>query len=414
MSRMVTDCSKETLEYLLSTTAIRQRCAKIAAFADGNKTHFKINREKLNSTAEFVVKTTKQNYPDLNVPIHSRFRHFEAGKFNRISALLTQLQMFSGRDQARTLIDLVIVSVLLDAGAGNDWSYFDKETNQTFTRSEGLGVASFNMFKNGEFSSDPANPFRVDAKGLADLTEQKLATGFQVSDKNPLIGVAGRCHLLQKLGQSLARKKNYFDGAILRPGNLIDYFVAHSKDDKLSATVILNSVLMSLEMVWPPRMNLLGLNIGDIWHHPLLGEAGTSEALIPFHKLSQWLSYSLFEAVQVAGIQVIEGDKLTGLAEYRNGGLILDSGLVTLRNPELLQIEHTQDSPLVVEWRALTVVFIEEIWVKSLEILGLKPHEMPLAKILEGGTWFAGRALAKENRSDGRPPLTLKTDGTLF
>ena len=39
--------------------------------------------------------------------------------------------------------------------------------------------------------------------------------------------------------------------------------------------------------------------------------------------------------------------------------------------------------------------------------------EMPLACILEGGTWAAGRKLAEELR-DGTPPFAIDSDGTVF
>ena len=40
--------------------------------------------------------------------------------------------------------------------------------------------------------------------------------------------------------------------------------------------------------------------------------------------------------------------------------------------------------------------------------------DMPLACILEGGTWAAGRKIARERRVDGRPPLEVTSDGTVF
>jgi len=44
-------------------------------------------------------------------------------------------------------------------------------------------------------------------------------------------------------------------------------------------------------------------------------------------------------------------------------------------------------------------------------VLG-KP-DLPLACILEGGTWAAGRALAAEKRN-GNPPFAVNSDGTVF
>lgn len=107
-------------------------------------------------------------------PAHCRRNHFtttsNAGKIDRVAALLGDPRFPTAPvEQARTLIDLYIVSVLLDAGAGNEWSY--SETVQGVElwrggRSEGLAVASFHMFCQGAFSSDPNVPLRVDCKYL--------------------------------------------------------------------------------------------------------------------------------------------------------------------------------------------------------------------------------------------------------
>ena len=45
--------------------------------------------------------------------------------------------------------------------------------------------------------------------------------------------------------------------------------------------------------------------------------------------------------------------------------------------------------------------------------LGLTAAQMPLACILEGGTWAAGREIAAERRG-GAPPVQIDSDGTLF
>lgn len=70
----------------------------------------------------------------------------------------------SDKEVTKRLIDLFLVSVLLDAGAGNVWSYTEASSGQRFTRSEGLGVASVHMFTEGLFSGDPDQPYRVDGQ----------------------------------------------------------------------------------------------------------------------------------------------------------------------------------------------------------------------------------------------------------
>jgi hypothetical protein len=68
---------------------------------------------------------------------------------------------------------------------------------------------------------------------------------------------------------------------------------------------------------------------------------------------------------------------------------------------------------LVVEWRALTVTLLDELAPRVRERLGLNAAQMPLARVLEGGTWAAGRLLARQLRG-GLPPLSIASDGTVF
>jgi hypothetical protein len=145
-----------------------------------------------------------------------------------------------------------------------------------------------------------------------------------------------------------------------------------------------------------------------------LTTADSTSGLMPLHKLSQWLAYSLIEPLQTAGIQVSDIDGLTGLAEYRNGGLFVDTGVLAFRDAEAVRREHEVASPLVVEWRALTVALLDRLADGVRRRLGLDATALPLAKILQGGTWAAGRSLARERRADASPPVKVISDGTVF
>ena len=46
--------------------------------------------------------------------------------------------------------------------------------------------------------------------------------------------------------------------------------------------------------------------------------------------------------------------------------------------------------------------------------LGVDAQRMPLACVLEGGTWAAGRRIAAERRPGGMPPVNIVSDGTVF
>jgi len=232
---------------------------------------------------------------------------------------------------------------------------------------------------------------------------------------NRLVGVEGRADLLAALGRAAAAKPDVFareDRA--RPGGLYDYLAAQATDGRLPAPRILAAVLEHLGPIWPSRLTLAGVPLGDTWRHPAIKRADATNNLVPIHKLSQWLSYSLIEPLQWSGITVTDIDGLTGLAEYRNGGLFVDSGVLRLRNPEDAIHPNPVDSVLVVEWRALTVALLDEIATLIRRQRGLTIDEFPLACVLEGGTWAAGRRLARERRPDGSPPIAVVSDGTVF
>jgi hypothetical protein len=152
--------------------------------------------------------------------------------------------------------------------------------------------------------------------------------------------------------------------------------------------------------------------LGDVWQHPAAGGSGLSQGYVPFHKLSQWLSYSLLYPLELYGLSISNLDALTGLAEYRNGGLFVDSGVLVPKHAGVLGQMHEVSSQVVVEWRALTVALLDELL--PLVQAELKLPALSLPAMLEGGSWAAGRALAQERRADGGSPLRVRSDGTVF
>ncbi|CAM2065102.1 URC4/urg3 family protein [Sulfidibacter corallicola] len=402
--------SARELAWLRTPGAIRERTQRLMDRARGGEGHFAVDETRLDEVAEFVTRVTRENYPNLAIPFHSRWGHFNAGGHDRLADLNTSLDGQEPQERARVKLDLVIVSVLLDAGAGPNWSYRDPDTGGTIARSEGLAVASYHMFRDGAFGTDGERSF-TKADVLLDLDQAQLEAGFQVGPDNPLAGCAGRLALLRELGAAMAAQPELFGNG--RPGNLLDALIRRH-GDSCSAEDVLAIVLEGLGPIWPGRISLNGINLGDVWHHPALGDAQSATGLVPFHKLSQWLTYSMIEPIREAGIQVDGVERLTGLAEYRNGGLMLDGGLLALRDPELANLSHPPSSELIVEWRALTVVLLDAIAVRVRENLGFDEETFPLAKALEGGTWWAGRRLAAQRRADGGPPLRLASDGTVF
>lgn len=388
---------------------IRRRCREILAIGErGNLPHFDVRTDRLPAVAGIVADVTRKRYPDLAVPPHSRWRHFEIGGTDRWSALAQGLD----RDErARVALDLVAPSVLLDAGAGDGWRFREAGTGREFARSEGLAVASFAMFSSGLFSSDPAQPLRADASALRTCATERLAEAFQAGPGNRLEGMEGRADLLRALGDALEARPDLF-GSPPRIGGLFDYF--RSLAAPPSAAELLETLLDALHPIWPARIPADGAGPGDVWYHASLRRGDGTDGLVPFHKLTQWLAYSLVEPLAKAEIPVRDLHELTGLAEYRNGGLFIDGGVLAPRDEGIYAGEHPPGAEPIVEWRALTVALLDRLAPLVRGQLGLDEARLPLAGLLEGGTWAAGRMLAHKARESGGPPVRLESDGTVF
>ena len=511
---------RDPLAALREPATIRARCAAVTRAAeDGRSGHFKVDRSRLPEVAQRVAALTRERFPDLKIPYHSRWRHFEAGGVDRKAELDALLAGRSNAEVARARIDLTVVSVLLDAGAGPQWRYTERpeldalalpvhrqkgkdllamlgaatggskmkaaapraeaasasaappsdgatspdqvasvaavanlpeasadtqtsadaaaqETalsqagqperpeRATFTRSEGLGVASFRAFVAGVFSSDPTDPLRVDALALKRLDAAALRAVFQASPSNPLVGLEGRAALLTRLGEVLQAQAQSL-GGVDRPGRLYDTLVQGGERLEFTAADILRELVRGYAPIWTSGSRVLGLPAGDVWPHLWAGAqtstvaAGSQPDLatggwVPFHKLSQWLTYSLLEPFEWAGLRVTGLDALTGLPEYRNGGLLLDGGVIVPRDTRDLAKAWKPSDEFIIEWRALTVTLLDELAGLVRQALDVSAEQMPLACILEGGTWAAGRQIARELREGGAPPLQIDSDGTVF
>jgi hypothetical protein len=401
---------------LLSAAAVRQRAERMLALGlDGKLGCFRVDLSRLEATADLVVETTLRAYPTLEVPLHARWRHFVVDGQDRWAAIDHAAAWRDPAERARAAFDLAIISVLLDAGAGAQWSYRDQTSGSAFSRSEGLALASLAMFVDGAFSCDAKSPLRADARALQSLCGQELARRFQVGAANPLPGIEGRVGLLRRLGATIAARPDVFGRCRgIRPGGLFDHLAGIARDGTISAPDVLAEVLRHLGPIWPSRLVLGGVALGDCWRHPAMASADATSDLVPLHKLSQWLTYSLIEPLQAFGIAVTDVDGLTGLAEYRNGGLFIDTGVLALRDAGDAARAHDIASPLIVAWRALTVALLDRLADNVRRRLALDAMTFPLPKVLQGGTWAAGRALACARRADGSSPLRVISDGSVF
>jgi len=381
--------------------------------ADGRSSHFALDETRLAVVAAYVADVTRECYPALNIPGHSRWGHFSAGGVDRWNALVGRMHD-EPVERARIAADLATVSVLLDAGAGERWRYRECASGLSFARSEGLAVASYDMFCAGAFSSDSDRPWRVDAAGLARIDAATLALHFQVDAENSLVGLEQRSALLRRLGKALVERADLFGPAPARPGHLVDYFLATAAEGRVSAARVLTTLLDGLSPIWPSALMVDGRPIGDAGRHPAVRTGDVTNEIVPFHKLSQWLAYSLFAPLEAAALTIERPGELTALAEYRNGGLLIDLGAIRPRAAIDPRLRHEVGSELIVEWRALTVALMDPLLDLVRARLGLDAS-FAMPQLLQGGTWSAGRKIARALRPpDGPPPIAIAADGTVF
>ena len=418
---------------LLSAAAVRSAAHRMLELAlAGSLSEWRVDLDRLPAVADYVAALTRERFPQLDVPMHARWRHFVFDGRDLWQESVARCDWPDAATRARAAFDLAITSVLLDAGAGPDWRYTDRATGVVASRSEGLALASLRWFESGALS-DRARPasqaderargpragalgaaarsppaLRADADALARVDAQALNTAFQVTPDNPLVGAASRAVLMNRLGLAVQARPDVFAIADTpRPGGLFDALVQRAGAEPLRAAVVLEMLLETLGPIWTGRPSLGGVSLGDCWPHPALG-------YVPFHKLSQWLAYSLIEPLEAAGVRVTGLEELTGLPEYRNGGLFVDMGVLVPRNGAALQQPHAVSTPFVIELRALTVALLDRIAPLVATRLGLASDGYRLARVLEGGTWAAGRRIAREKRGDGTPPFQISSDGTVL
>ncbi|KAF2436737.1 hypothetical protein EJ08DRAFT_704145 [Tothia fuscella] len=442
------DPNRDPVAYLRSIYAVRERSGLVLERAKRDQLkHFGVDMSKFGDTARYVVSIIKRDFADVGfdkIPPHGRWQHFDVGGRPRIDQLLQSWSStVNEQERTRRLLDLFLVSVLLDAGAGTKWKYTSKENGKVYRRSEGLAVASLEMFRAGAFSSNPQQPCQVDSVGLKRLTVVSMAHGLQVSEENPIEGLQGRTGLLMRLSDALQNHEVF--GVDCRPGNMLDYLLSHPTTQAASVPIVLlptfwDMLMSSLTPIWPAsRTQIDGQSIGDAWPLSIMPShpAHPWESIVPFHKLTQWLCYSLqVPMTKLLNVHFAGVELMTGLPEYRNGGLLIDTGLMTLKEEDEtrgLEAFHkhakdmgikvvevvplfSPDDDVIVEWRAATVGFLDELLVEVNNGLGLKDKDrLSLAQMLEAGTWKGGRELAEVSRPNTKePPIMILSDGTVF
>ncbi|KAJ0415928.1 hypothetical protein BJY00DRAFT_292720 [Aspergillus carlsbadensis] len=432
------------IDHLLNLQAVRERAHIVFGLAkQGLLNHFDYHPDRLDAVVEYVVGIIQRDFGPNNfhsIPPHGRWQHFDVGNVPRIQKLLTQWDEagYDAVEKVRSLVDLFFVSVLLDAGAGDRWKFTEPATGNVYTRSEGIAVASLYMFLDGDFASNGGEGARrdvVDGAALKNITVETLYKGFQINEENPLVGAEARVEILQRLGQSLLDNQDIF-GPSGRPGLLVDYLKrGGGSGGELDYALLWSTLQKLLIPIWPSdRTKVSGKPVGDAWplsvlakhkHESASNEPPETATIQPFHKLTQWLAYSLkvpFE--RLLSTTWANAELGTGLPEYRNGGLFVDMGVLTLKPSALEKGLKTSGSELpcfgagddeIVEWRAMTVALLDELHQRILASGKFGDVKLTLPQMLEAGSWKAGREIAARKRPESKgSPILNSGDGTLF
>jgi hypothetical protein len=381
----------------LTLEALRKNSSNLLRACRSSGTHWVWDDNKFHELPAALATFIRGRYSDLaKIPPHSRMNHFIAtGQSRALEMVLPQIAGRDTQEAAKKLLELLIISVLCDGGAGTAYQFKDEISGQIYKRSEALGLASVELYK--DLTDNAQKP--LDWRILESFSVAEALRSFQVSETNPLNGGGKRFELLKGLARSSLRKETK------RLGDILDLFVAGTDGSRVvSVEMLLSTLIRLMNGVWPERYSRDGVHYGDVF--------ALQENVYPFHKLTQWMMYSILDALKFLKFSVVGEELLTALPEYRNGGLFLDFGVFSLRKRSTLHRIYRPDDPEIIEWRALTVAAIDELL--PLIRRELSAPNLSLAQLLEAGTWAYGRELASKLRPGGEPPLALELDGTVF
>lgn len=199
-------------------------------------------------------------------------------------------------------------------------------------------------------------------------------------------------------------------------------------------------IIDGLSFSWTTHKTQIdGIAIGDAYMGSLMPSHPTHPwlSVVPFHEFTQSLAYSLMSPMQkYLKIHFVGTRLLTGLPDYRSGGLLIDSGVLTLKDADVARgLAHYEanskivgqpneevvpmfqiDDDVVVEWRALTVHLLDKLWEQVNLMLELEEADhLGMAQLMEAGTRKGGCEIAEVSRPNTKkPPILVATDGTLF
>jgi len=329
----------DSVRYLLALKSVRISCSQILALGRaGSLPSFVVNMDAMSSLEDRVRASMDRAYPGglATVPSHSRWRQLEQpGGADRVTELSASWgQAVHAKEAARRKIDLIVCSVLLDCADTGGWAFTEEGGAAAVGGAAGTALAHLAAFKAGAFSSVAAVPHMADADGLCAFSEKTLADAFQTGAANELPAAPARVSAITNLGKRVNENSKFFSaptvaareefgGNRLRIGNLVDYLLTRCSTDSAGK--------YRLGDLWAIVQNgILAESDADYCKAPTI--ATGAESTITFHATAQWLVLSLLEPLAEVGIKFSGEEELTALADPQNGGLLVDSGVLTPRD----------------------------------------------------------------------------------
>lgn len=363
----------------------------------GDLQFVEVASDKLKQALIDVLETTKQTYPEFQIPPYGVWRLFEAGNVDRWSALASAREFQTADELLASAADLAILTVYMDVSTPSDWSYKDTMAGTVVIGRQATALAAINMFAAGSFSSDPVDPFRVDADALIRLDIDELASGLQWNSEENATLLRNLQRHLKRFGEALALRADLFgEGETTRPGNLL-VKLGNEGWGSVDATVILDRLLQSLAPLWEGGSVKGDVSFGDSFDYG--ANSGPDGSLtVPFHSTAQEMVYSLVEPLAWAGFEVDELEALSAPSDAVHTALFVQSGVLVFKNEER-DLPSEQAINRMIEIRAVTVALTDQLADLLRKELKVEAGQLPLSCVLEGGTSRAGKAILRENEA---------------
>lgn len=362
----------------------------------GKLNHVGLDLTKLDDALGLVLETTKEIYPDFQIPPYGIWRAFETGGIDRWSAMASAREFETAQEMLLAAADLALLALFMKTRRPGNWVFEDPMTSSKVAGDDALALAAFHMFASGSFSGEMTDPYRVDAETLVRLDLNELTSGLQWDrDADQELLGAMQAHL-KRFGEAMALRPDLFsEGKLTRPG-VLALRLAGEAGAGIDASKLLDNLLETFAPVWDGGAKAGDVGLGDSFDYTGKS-AGSETTTVPFHLCAQEMVYSLLEPFAWAGFEVTGLEDLTPPSDLAHAALFVQTGVLAIssENDEALPEETKTDR--MVELRALSAALADKLADRLRSELDVSADQVPLTCILEGGTSRAGLRILSQN-----------------